>query len=291
APDAPNGTILTNTVTIRDAAGRNAAGVAETTVSSPTFSLDVTDSVDPVNAGQSMEFDINYGNVSGTAQSGVVVRAVYDPSFVIESTVPPPDTGTSDTWTLGALGSGATGQIIVRRFFVTGTPGGTAQTQPQTAKAGGAPFATEATRLVGSAPLGVGRLTLKRTPLKDIWKLRGRFTAAGLDPTGQPLELAILGPGNVVHTTTLTLSQLQTTRPGHFTFVGNVPGNGRAMVVLQGRGTGEWGIAVSCRGAGILPAFPAEHAFFSLVRVGTAGFVSVSGALRDVVPGSVRRFP
>src|SRR5262249_33982204 len=165
------------------------------------------------------------------------------------------------------------------------------QTQLQIANAGGAAFATEATRLVSSSPLGVGRLTLKRTPLKDIWKLRGRFTAAGLDPTGQPLELAILGPGNVVHTTTLMLSHLQATQPGRFTFVGDVPGNGRAMVVLQGRGTGEWGVAVSCRGAGILPPFPAEHAFFGLVRVGTAGFVSVSGDLRDVVPASVRRFP
>jgi len=214
APAAPNGTILVNTVTVRDAAARNATAIEETTVSSPIFSFAVTDSVDPVNAGQSMEFDVDYGNVSGVSQSGVVVRAVYDPNFVIEGSVPAPDAGTIDTWTLGSLGSASTGHIVVQGFFGNGSAGHMAQTRFQIANPNGAAFETEATHLAAVPPLGVGSLTLRRTSLKDIWRLRGRFTAPGLDPTGLPLEVSILGPGDVVHTTTIMVPQLQETRPG-----------------------------------------------------------------------------
>src|SRR5262249_49099057 len=157
---------------------------------------------------------------------------------------PPPDAGTSDTWTVGALGAGATGQITVRGFFGNGTVSRNAQTRFRIADVAGTAFATETTRVLATPPLAVGRLAPRKTPLKDIGKLQGRFTAAGLDPTGQPVEVSILGPGNVAHTTTLTLSQLDAARPGHFTFLGDVPGNGRVTVALQARGASDWGIGV-----------------------------------------------
>ena len=289
APAAPNGTILTNTVTVRDGGGRSAVAVEQTTVSSPTFSLGVTDNVDPVTSGQEIEFQVAYGNISGASESGVVVRAVYDPKFVIVDAVPAPDAGTSNTWTVGALGSGASGQITVRGFFGTTTATRIAQTRFQIANPDGAAFATQATRVLGSPPFTLQRLTLRRAG-RDIWALRGRFTAPRLNPTGQPVELSIPGPGGIEHTTPLTLAQLDMVRPGYFAFLGDVVGNGRVKMFLKQRGT-DWKIIVSSRGTGILPTFAADHTFFALLRIGTASFVSASGQLRDVAPSVVQRFP
>ena len=291
APAAPNGTLLTNTVTVRDAAGRSAVAVESTTVSSPTFSLGVTDSVDPVTSGQPLQFQVTYGNISGASQSGVVVRAGYDPNFVITASVPAPDAGTTDTWTIGTLASGATGQIVVSGFFGSTASARVAQTRFQISNPNGAAFATETTHVLASPPVAVGRLMLRRTG-NDIWSLKGRFTAPHLDPTGLPLAISIQGPGGVEHITPLLLPQLQVVQPGYFSFFGNVQGNGLVKLFLKQRKAGDWFILVRSRGAGILPSFPADPTFFTVVRVGTASFVSTSGKLRDVGHrGLVREFP
>src|SRR5262249_6300928 len=85
---------------------------------------------------------------------------------------------------------------------------------------------------------------------------------------------------------------LQVVRPGYFSFFGNVQGNGLVKLFLKQRKSGDWFFLVRSRGPGILPSFPANPTFFTVVRVGTASFVSTSGTLRDVGHrGLVREFP
>src|SRR5262249_19586576 len=189
----------------------------------------------------------------------------------VEQPVPAPDAGTSNTWTLGTLASGATGQIIVRGFFASTASAHVAQTRFQIGNPSGAAFATETTHVLGTPPVAVGRLMLRRTG-NDIWSLKGRFTAPRLDPTGLPLEISIVGPGGVEHITPLLLPQLQVVRPGYFSFFGNVQGNGLVKLFLKQRKSGDWFFLVRSRGPGILPAFPADPTFFTIVRVGTASF-------------------
>src|SRR5262249_10190689 len=209
----------------------------------------------------------------------------------VEQPVPAPDAGTSNTWTLGTLASGATGQIIVRGFFASTASAHVAQTRFQIGNPSGAAFATETTHVLGTPPVAVGRLMLRRTG-NDIWSLRGKFTAPRLDPTGLPFAISILGPGGVEHTTPLLLPQLVAMRPGYFTFLGDVAGNGRVRLFLKQHRAGDWGILLRSRGPGILPPFPADPTFFTVVRVGTASYVSTSGQLRDVGQrGVVRKFP
>ena len=107
-----------------------------------------------------------------------------------------------------------------------------------------------------------------------------------------PLAISVQGPGGVEHITPLLLPQLQVVQPGYFSFFGNVQGNGLVKLFLKQRKAGDWFILVRSRGAGILPSFPADPTFFTVVRMGTASFVSTSGKLRDVGHrGLVREFP
>src|SRR5262249_20863358 len=224
APAAPNGTLLSNTVTMRDAGGRSATATQQTTVNSSLFTIRVAD---PANAGQSLDFTAAYGNISGVAQAGVVLRAAYDPNFVVESAVPPPDAGTTDAWTLGTLASASTGQVVVHGFFGSGAGGRIAQTTFRISNPGGVAGGAAPTHLTPGPPLLVKHLTLHRNPLVDVWTLRGRFTGpTTLDPTGQSIEVSILGPGGITHTNPLVLPAMQTPRPGHFKFLDDVPGNG-----------------------------------------------------------------
>jgi uncharacterized repeat protein (TIGR01451 family) len=287
-PPAANGTLLTNQVTITDVLNRSATATETTTVSSPAFSIDVTDSADPVVSEQEVEFSISYANILGLLQPGVTIRTTYDPRFVMDQAVPAPDPGSTNLWSLGTLLAGQAGSIVVRGRFITLFDAAPARTDVQIANGSAAAFASQLTAVQPLPALSRHSVKLKRSSNKDRWRVGARFTTpGGVDPTGEPFSLSILTPGGEGHITDLTVPVLERTPRGRWRFRGNIPGEGDVLIRIRSRGGNEqWKLNAQARGPNILPLFPADRTFQIVIHIGSKAFLSDYGQLRESGSGT-----
>jgi uncharacterized repeat protein (TIGR01451 family) len=289
-PNAPNGTPLTNRVSIADAAARSATATESTTVNSPNFGFDVSDNADPVTSGQVVQYTVDYSNLSPSLQTGVVLRAIFHADFVVESSTPAPDAGTSNVWTIGTLVPGGTGQLVVRGFFGSSASGGSVQTQFEISNANGTAFTAEATVVNPAPKFSRHALMLRQGRFKDVWTLSGRLQLpADFDATAQPLELTVFGPGGVEHVFPLVVGALEGYRDRWRFQVEELPPHGKIGVRLVP--ANPWRLVVRVRGAGAIPPFPADRSFQIRVRVGPHSFLSPSGTFRESMGGTQRRYP
>ncbi|MFW6136109.1 MAG: hypothetical protein ACOC7N_04735, partial [Chloroflexota bacterium] len=162
----PNGTVLTNVVTI-DSADTSPQAYTETTrvSSSPDLSLSVADHPDPVEAGHALSYTVSYTNVGNADATGVVVTATLDSnvSFDADATDPTPDDGSGSVWTwdIGDIpGEGGQGEIVIATQVTLPLTNGTAlDFSVQLGYSEGAPLEETAQTNVTSAP----ELSLQKT--------------------------------------------------------------------------------------------------------------------------------
>jgi uncharacterized repeat protein (TIGR01451 family) len=290
AATVANGTQLTNNVTVRDGLNNTATGTQQTTVASPFFDMDLSDSVDPVVSGGLVEFTVEYGNISGVTQDNVVVNLVYDPNFFVESAMPSWDPGVRTQYTIGTLPPDGLGVIRIRGFFASGATGAIAQTLAQVSNSNGVAYGAESTSVIASPPLKNFAVALVRTARRELWRLRLQMELGEFDAEGQPLEVSIYGPGGIQHVNRLTVPALLPEAGGRWEFLGNVPGNGEVSVKMVPRPR-DWIVRLKCIGIDILPPFSAEEDFLLVVRFGDRFFSSPLSAFRDSPTGRSRRGP
>jgi len=110
-----DGVLLGNSADLSDDASNFAEAAATTTVQNvASLSISKTDGPDPVSSGAALTYTINYQNTGTTTLSGVEVIEAYDANTTFVSSVPAPDLGSDDTWTIGTLAPGAGGSITVQ---------------------------------------------------------------------------------------------------------------------------------------------------------------------------------
>jgi uncharacterized repeat protein (TIGR01451 family) len=110
----PLGTILTTQSTVTAAGGLIANDSENTLVESqPNLSIATVDDADPTLPGGTLGYTISYANTGNDSTSGVVISAAYDSQLTFVSSVPAPDSGTNNQWTIGTLDGGTSGTIDV----------------------------------------------------------------------------------------------------------------------------------------------------------------------------------
>jgi len=75
--------------------------------------LTKVDNFDPVTPGSLLTYTVSYSNTGEGTVSGVVLSDLVDPGTTFFSAAPPPDEGTTDTWTIGELAPGQSGSIDI----------------------------------------------------------------------------------------------------------------------------------------------------------------------------------
>ena len=109
-----NGTLLTTQATaVADGGLLATASESSTVQSAPGLSITKTDSADPTGPGSNLTYTITYSNPGTDGTTGVVVTEAYDPRVTFVSAVPPPDAGSTNTWSIGDLAGGASGTITL----------------------------------------------------------------------------------------------------------------------------------------------------------------------------------
>src|SRR5262249_8391447 len=122
--------------------------------SSPVLGVALADAPDPAPAGGQLTYTINYTNTGNNNASGVGLTTSYDPNVTFVSATPPPDTGTTNHWTIGALNTGGSGVISVRAQLAPVLANGTLLSPQATISDSSADVATAAeTTTVSSAPV------------------------------------------------------------------------------------------------------------------------------------------
>jgi len=69
---------------------------------------------DTVQCGEEIEYLVQYTNVSVAPAKNVTITSVYDERTAYHASIPEPDPGTDNTWTIGTLEPGQTGSIRIR---------------------------------------------------------------------------------------------------------------------------------------------------------------------------------
>jgi hypothetical protein len=115
-----------------------------------------------------------------------VARATFDPRFVFSQSTPPPNAGTTDTWTIGTLAAGQTGQIAVRGSFNAGAVGALVRTDAQIGNGNGVAFSSETTS-IGEAD-SISNYTAMLVRLnRHVWRARAWVTPRpGTTPRRRP---------------------------------------------------------------------------------------------------------
>lgn len=123
---APNGSIASNVAVVTDSAGNSATATSSTIIDLlPQLTVAIADTPDPVAPGGLLTYTIDYGNTGTDVANGVVLSAALPSNVTLIQANPPPDVGTTSTWTLGTLAIGATGSISIQALVNTPLPNGT----------------------------------------------------------------------------------------------------------------------------------------------------------------------
>lgn len=127
ASPLPDGTTLVNEVALGSDQSATEITATQTTLveSQPVISLAKGDT-DPVVAGAELVYTLTYSNDSAAnaTATGVVLTESYDPSTTFVSASPAPDAG-NNTWYLGQLQPGDSGQVSITMRAATPLPNGT----------------------------------------------------------------------------------------------------------------------------------------------------------------------
>ncbi|NYT02292.1 MAG: DUF11 domain-containing protein [Methanosarcinales archaeon] len=67
-----------------------------------------------ISPGSSITYVITYGNNLNENVTNLVIQEMYDARTVYVESYPPPDPGTNNRWTIGRLGPGEHGQIVIK---------------------------------------------------------------------------------------------------------------------------------------------------------------------------------
>jgi uncharacterized repeat protein (TIGR01451 family) len=124
-----DGTVITNSGESLDSAQTtpvSAPNVQSTVRSSPTLGLTLTDGPDPVQAGGTLTYTLNYTNTGSSAATGTTLSAtVPSNSTFVSATAGGALSGSTVSWSLGSLAVGTSGavQLVVqvRSPLVNGT--------------------------------------------------------------------------------------------------------------------------------------------------------------------------
>jgi uncharacterized repeat protein (TIGR01451 family) len=123
----PDGTTLVNEVVLGSDQSATEITATQTTLveSQPVLRLTKGDT-DPVVAGAELVYTLTYSNDSAAnaTATGVVLTESYDPSTTFVSASPAPDAG-NNTWYLGQLQPGDSGQISITMRAASPLPNGT----------------------------------------------------------------------------------------------------------------------------------------------------------------------
>jgi hypothetical protein len=121
------GTIQHNYVHAEDD-DNHVANIYEDTVLDAPVVLQATleDLPDPAQEGEIVQYAFSFANLTANDLTGVVVRAWYDPELQFVNAFPPPDTGTTQQWTVGTLPPGAARRIFVNMGPLPNLPDGAA---------------------------------------------------------------------------------------------------------------------------------------------------------------------
>jgi uncharacterized repeat protein (TIGR01451 family) len=113
----PNGTTLTNLVTIDSRYAPSRTYTETTTVSSSTdLAFSVTDQPDPAEPGDTLTYTLQYTNTGNASATGVVVTATLDSNVSFSSATPSESWGGDDVWVweIGEIsGEGGQGEIVI----------------------------------------------------------------------------------------------------------------------------------------------------------------------------------
>jgi uncharacterized repeat protein (TIGR01451 family) len=156
---APDGTVLTNRVTVESANADTLRTNETTRVVGPTprgsAEIRVTkrDDADPVAPGGALAYTIRVENFGPVTASNVVVTETYDPLFRFVSAAPAPKAGTDNVWQLGNLPTNTFVEIVVSGLVSTSAPNGYLVFDVVTARArNAAPSSDSEVTLVGVRP-------------------------------------------------------------------------------------------------------------------------------------------
>jgi len=110
----PLGTVLTNTVTLSSAETAPQSVTITTTVgNAPVLHLSKADAPDPVQPGDLLTYTLHYANEGTVTATNVVLTESYDAHVSFVSAIPAPDYEGGEQWTLGSLGVGEEGTVVV----------------------------------------------------------------------------------------------------------------------------------------------------------------------------------
>jgi len=126
----PNGTSLTNRVTI-DSAYTPPRTYTETTAvsSAPDLALSVTDYPDPVEAGDPLTYTLGYTNTGNAGATGLVITATLDANVSYVTASLTPAGGSDEVWYWevdDVPGEGGSGELVVQASVTYPLPNGTA---------------------------------------------------------------------------------------------------------------------------------------------------------------------
>jgi uncharacterized repeat protein (TIGR01451 family) len=121
----PDGTELVNEVALGSHQGAATATQSTTVRSRPVLALTKSDT-DPVSAGSDLVYTLTYSNASTANETAtdVVLTEMYDGNTSFVSANPAPGLG-NDTWFLGQLEPGESGQVTIAMQVASPLPNGT----------------------------------------------------------------------------------------------------------------------------------------------------------------------
>lgn len=140
---APNGSIATLTGVMSDVLSHSATATASTVIDLvPALQLGMVGTPEPIHPGSLITYNLTFGNTGTLDATGSVLSAVLPSGVSFVSSVPAPDLGTNDTWTLGTLAVGASGTVTLRGIVDAGLPDGAPLLATATLQDDGSQFLT-----------------------------------------------------------------------------------------------------------------------------------------------------
>lgn len=122
---APNGSQATLTSVASDSLSNSATAQEVTVIDQiPALQVGISATPEPVLPANLVTYTISYGNTGTDVASGVELTQSLPAGVSFVSATPLPDFGTTDTWTIGGLGIGASGTVTVVGIVAPGLANG-----------------------------------------------------------------------------------------------------------------------------------------------------------------------
>lgn len=173
---AANGSIATLTGVMSDSLSNSSTATASTVIDLiPALQLGIVGTPEPVQPGNLITYTMTYGNTGTLDATGTVLSTVLPSGTSFVSASPAPDSGTTDTWTLGTLPVGGSGTVVLRVLVDGGLSDGTPLLATVSLQDDAAAFLTESTTNTVQAVEG---LALAAAPAIDPIAPGGQVTYA-----------------------------------------------------------------------------------------------------------------